>query len=768
MKNFYFIMAFLFLNCFETIAQCKLNYQNYSLVFEENFDNISNINQLTSNWQFVHDDPGWGWGDVTVNNSIKYGEYYDESQVSIQPGGILRLTATKLNEIHPVWSEWLQANRYPKYKSGMIQLRSDQFNTPFDVKNNKSGFLYGMFEIRVKLPPNLDCFPSFWLTRAGSRTEIDIFEYGEKNNTITNSVIDWSKNDPTQNCQGFFVKNGGNNLSDDFHTITCVWNPTEVTFFFDGKETRTVNLIQQLTYDDFPLSIIANLAMRNWFNVSTNYMDIDYIRVYKSKTNYKASYKNSSEYIGHNISDVSNASGNVISVSSSPNSIAPNPNNSNEVFFRGSDDYIYLATRNGSSWNFQKLIFNDGNPILAFGDIKYLPQYDLLLYVGTNNRINLFGRSNSTSSGFYHWYLSDNWNCFWCNTSDLISNSSGSLQVSSNGDVFFKGIDNKVHRYYFNNTSWTHEILYSSYNLSQPSDFVQNDLIIDPNNNNVFYKGYDNRLQIFYLNSLGIYTHDWIDNNWNSNTNEVNSKPSSMIWSQILNGILYVGIDNKLHLFNWNSGWHHQLIPYNYNSPLLGYFGADFFNGSISWFNQDQTLCYVGNDGRMQSFVLDKITGNWIHYWIDDFWNTDFFHSFNSSQLGKFSSSIFDQNGTLYYCNKNGNLSYFKYEPCSNVNPICNVDTFTKLLLKNNIKKNSYTNYDCILFPNPAKENIEIKLLNYSSEYKVEIVNSFGCILFNSIIKNDIPISLKNYSPGIYFCIVSVDENKIFKKFAIE
>lgn len=95
MKRITFLGLALLLISLNSEGQCKLDYSNYSLVFEENFDHITYPSQLTDQWMFQHDDPGWGWGGDD-------GEYYDPSQVSIIPGGILRLTAVRLSNPVPI------------------------------------------------------------------------------------------------------------------------------------------------------------------------------------------------------------------------------------------------------------------------------------------------------------------------------------------------------------------------------------------------------------------------------------------------------------------------------------------------------------------------------------------------------------------------------------------------------------------------------------------------------------------------------------------
>jgi beta-glucanase (GH16 family) len=751
-------------------SQCKLLKNNYDLVFEENFDNITDIQQLSSRWQFVHDDPGYGWGDYidTLTNVRTFGEYYKKEQLSILPGGILRLRANKVDGSDAIYSDWLKIYRYPKYKSGMIQLRNDLNTLPYDIANGYSGFLYGMFEIRMKLPPNTECFPAFWLIRAGYPTEIDIFEYGTDNRKISNSIIDWSKpKNQGQNCQNFYTKLTLNDLSADFHTITCVWTPVKVTFFFDNKEMRTVNLMQQQTYNYVPLSIIVNLAMNPWHNVSENHMDIDYIKVYKPKNlNYSNAYKNKKENMPYNIFE--NASGNIKSVSTAPNSIAPNKNNPNEIFYRGSDDYIYVATKGSINWNIKKLLYNDGAPVLAKGDIKYLNNIDVLIYVGANNRINFFGRSSSEPTGFYHWYITSNYNCYWCNNDDKISTSPGSLQTSNNGEIFFRGLDNKMHHFYFSNNQWYHEILNSSYNIGTTNDCVKGDIVIDPNTNNVFYKGYDNKLQIFYKNSNSIYSHGWVDNNWNSTSQNINSNSGSMAWSNILNGVLYSGIDNKLHLFSYNGGWSHQVIPYSYNNTGLGYFGADYIKNNICWNEFDNTINYIGFDGRMQHFAKEQSTGNWVHYWKDDNWNTDLFTSYNSLLPNYNSSIISSIDGSVIYTNKNGNLSYLKYDNCENLNPLCNDELHPKKLYKIPKSESLKSIYKLQVSPNPSKGKINININDFEGIFNVTIFDNTGSEFFKSKIENNQEIDVSYLKSGIFFVHVYCESFTIFEKLIIE
>ena len=81
----------------DVIAQCKLNYSNFSLVFEDDFKYTSTSAFTTNNANWRFDYP---WGKNLYGNWNE-DQYYDQSQVSIlplstSPDGVLRLTAQKL------------------------------------------------------------------------------------------------------------------------------------------------------------------------------------------------------------------------------------------------------------------------------------------------------------------------------------------------------------------------------------------------------------------------------------------------------------------------------------------------------------------------------------------------------------------------------------------------------------------------------------------------------------------------------------------------
>lgn len=97
-----------------------------------------------------------------------------------------------------------------------------------------------------------------------------------------------------------------------------------------------------------------------------------------------------------------------------------------------------------------------------------------------------------------------------------------------------------------------------------------------------------------------------------------------------MNGILYKGTDNKLHLYYWDLVWKHYIVPHSYSDPSLGYPGADYLNSGLVWDEYQKRLNYIGFDGRLQVFSYNPTLANWNHFWINDNWNNGDFCSYTS------------------------------------------------------------------------------------------------------------------------------------------
>jgi hypothetical protein len=834
------LIALCVLPTIEAISQCKIDYSNYHLVLNEEFN--TSIADLSTRWAFDTGDPEHiGWGV----------EYYDPNQISFLPGGILRLKAT---QVVPFVKTTPGGNsKLVKYKSGI--LRSTMIVDPGGWQ--ECGFQYGIFEMRAKIPKGRtvpgtgewDAWPAFWMYNGF--TEIDIIDglQPDPSRIWQMAVIDWKRypylnatdwdmicdcnvtplnslcsspefsstisysaqsvvklfnkiyrsNKATKKtATDIFAKKKLYDLSETYNTYTCAWTPTKVTFFLNGVEVATISNTNIATHP-YPNRIFANLEMMEGGADPEYVMDIDYIKVWKPNNgDYSLPYKSTSEFIHRDLfQDLSLSEVSAKLVSAKANSIANNSGNTNELFYRDMNDYICVARRDILStppWSFTRIPRNDGSVVNASGDVRYLPQHDMVLYVGTDSKIHYFGRSAVEPSGFYHWAISSNFNCYWCVTDDYISQEPGSLQTSQNGEIFFRGQDNKMHRYYMVNGTWTHQILPSSYN---GGDLVAGDLVVDPDNT-IFYRGADGRLQCFYKDG-GNYVHIWIDQNWGTAEYVVNTKPGSLVSAPSVSGALYIGYDNKIHLFYWDVTWKHLLLPYNYGDPGLGYQNGDYAFSGLSWDNANKRVYYQGFDGRLQAFTMSGT--NWSHSWIDSYWNTDEFLTY---QLGdhtaygpKYASTIVTPTGT-HYSRRDGHLSLFRYQTCQILNPppgyspnlykqenpdedgqgeeeLSGIWTPTRqhpgyMEMGKVMSKTIEPSHDnaIYIFPNPSKNgqfNLRINTDLLETNCELEVSDVLGRIIFKEkIVDRDRRIDLSKNNAGIYFVTINYNGYTVRKK----
>lgn len=636
-------------------------------------------------------DPDWSAGI----------EVYDESCVSIG-GGICTLKA--IRQIPPG-----DTNFRGSYKTGILASKVGP-----DMSTSWCSYCrirYGIIEMSAKIPSGAidvwDVWPAFWLYSGPS--EIDILDNISANTNLHlgSGVIAWEKFPPSNTADWEFIndcfgcndtyssileynagdivvfdkkyyraKNNvgitsygrdmkmvGYDLSQDYNLYSVAWTPTKITFFLNGRELYTFNN-SQITLSDASTFLRANLQIHDGATLPEYNMYINYIRIWKPNGgNYNLPYKSSHESIHHDIT--TNDGNNSILfqlVNSDHNSISANTNDQDEVFYRGTDDRLYVCRKDAIGWECKKLEFNDGATIAngkTISDIRYLPTADIILYKGGDGRIQYFGRSSIEPSGWYHWYIDDD----WTRTISKASSKVGSLVVSDDGEIFYRGEDNKVHRFYSTGSGWTHQIIgtYTS------STLVDGDITVENGSNNIYYRGVNGKLLSFYKNTSGTYTRN----------NQFTLMPAPLISNQsgsiaVAQGrsaIFYKGTDNAIHKYQWTAtGWQVEQLSYTYMNAS-GY-SPDRPFSNIIWDQTFSRLEYVGSDGRLQAFDL---SGTEVaHWWIDDYWNTNafitnghYYTPYNAAASASLSKSL----GGTFYRDINLHLAYFNYELCEVLNP---------------------------------------------------------------------------------------------------
>lgn len=175
---------------------------------------------------------------------------------------------------------------------------SDSYDYSVGAIRTKGKFekLYGVFEIKCKLPTRQGWWVAYWMMQGnvGSEanggvdgSEVDIMEGFGWTNQI-NQAIHWDGYDDAHKSTGQRTVVEGDH--DEFHTYTMVWKPEAYIFYVDGKETwRTQGggVCNQPGY----LKVTGEISTQDWAineywskdPAQAQYPDsfiVDYVKVY--------------------------------------------------------------------------------------------------------------------------------------------------------------------------------------------------------------------------------------------------------------------------------------------------------------------------------------------------------------------------------------------------------------------------------------------------------------------------------------------------------
>ena len=253
-----------------------LRHTSWQLYWANEFDTPGDSSVVVGHWQFAYP-----WGR---NLGGSEAQYYTGEQVAVDSAGLLHLRARRRQTLRP-YQVGSSPVRQLRYDSGMLFSRSGKDSLMLvGCDDKRTGFTYGLFEIRCRLPQAAASFSSFWLY--GNPDEVDVFEAGTPPELISNNVILWSHEfwrlgQPgiaNEASQSFFYWPGPSRLTADLHTYAVSWQAQELVYYFDGVAIRHETRLLPL---GCPLDVISNLGMSSWAQDLAAALDIDYIRVYR-------------------------------------------------------------------------------------------------------------------------------------------------------------------------------------------------------------------------------------------------------------------------------------------------------------------------------------------------------------------------------------------------------------------------------------------------------------------------------------------------------
>lgn len=706
-------------------AQCSLNKQGWTLIFNEEFN--TNITDLKTRWKIF---------DGTSSNQNDWFRSIEKEANITLSGGNAYFATNKLTT--PITIGGLQYN----YTTAQIISKFDDI--PFCSTNSNAGYLYGMFEIRCKLPKKAGQYPAYWLYgNTAWPPEIDVFEFNGSTHDNFFSTVHWGENNNPQSCGNTYYYPF--DLTDDFHTWTIVWTPTIITWFFDGKELKTDNVTSHVPGATSP-SMWERCNWRkmnhqigsylNWPNSTETTFDpliVDYIKVFKP-TGYNpfttgnfdfwhdsivkplyqnTSYKSTQDWIINKV--ISSDSYNSLS---DMNVLQ----GGNKFFYKG--DYNLLWNTYwydwGNGYQFYSAPINGNNTV------------DGNISVATNPEIPFFRKGNQIQ---YYQYSS-----FY--TISGVNNVQSTILANPNGlQVIYLGTNNNIWQCKRNNitsNTWTVNQLTNTGN-------VTSEIIFDNNNYNIIYfKNTSSRL--IKLTFSGTPTTSVI-----STENDVFS---SLAINPTSNKIYYKTSANKL-LYYEQSGTTWTRNVFNAISPYSGTNSVPIDNvlKNICIAENPHQIYYIGTDNRV-----------WIVYWDGTWRNTAIDWKVNYASRDLRITNPTTSNKTLSFVGNDNQIRRLYFGTCEVLNPPCNGNQYFRLkdnsIIEPEIK-------DISLYPNPANDFIELEIPNqYVENCSIEIYTIGGqfvkkieyCNQKNNIAIPDLPI-------GLYIIKVSNNSSISIMKF---
>ena len=260
--------------------------QGMNLIWQDEFNGTT---LDTSKWNYeqgyyLNDDPNtWGWGNAELQH------YTDSAQNVFVQDGKLNIRALNDPKSFPQ-----DPNRYAQYSSGKINTKNH-----FTLK-------YGRVDFRAKLPTGNGVWPALWMLPQDSpygtwaaSGEIDVMEARGRLPASTSGAVHFGGTWPAnQHISGEYHFPEGQNINNDYHVYSVVWEEDNIKWYVDGKFffKRTNEQWYSLAAPnnpnapfDQPFYLIMNLALGGNFDggISPNPSDIpatmqvDYVRVYK-------------------------------------------------------------------------------------------------------------------------------------------------------------------------------------------------------------------------------------------------------------------------------------------------------------------------------------------------------------------------------------------------------------------------------------------------------------------------------------------------------
>ncbi len=398
------------------------------------------------------------------------------------------------------------------------------------------------------------------------------------------------------------------------------------------------------------------------------------------------------------------------------------------------------------------------------------------------------------SGGWMHtfYYSNDQWNVGYI--TQFLPEEQMSGEIHSNNDrVYYRGADNKLHYYYYDN-GWNHVKINSTNDVSGYSGIIATH----------YYGDEDPTIALSMSNVFPDNCYIHTNNGINSTFTQLSSNYFHRCLGDINflgDDIVYKGFDSYLHIYSGGDPYVHSW-PLDANGQK---FSVRSLPGSI-------TTTHIDDN---QVFVVDQNGRIYTAYRIDTYWVAAYLSQglTNDYLVDDLSNIAFtnDNERKLIYKSKAGTLRYFEYVNGSWVNgalPVCggigtaNVDgnitpgANNLLFYRNSMGQIRNTFWRCcevlnecadansptgiiyrtegeervindqsspsesiLISPNPTSERIRVKSCGFTQIQSLKIIDIFGNVHISIDKYRGEEIDVKRLSSGMYFVQPYLSEN---------
>ncbi len=158
--------------------------------------------------------------------------------------------------------------------------------------SGKFNFTYGYIEARQEMPVAQGLWPAVWTEQpSGWPPEIDVEEVPEMTANETEDHVTYHWLASSGYASAGTTYNTGVNLSAGFHDYGVLWQPTSLTFYFDGKAIDTVTSSQAIISQLADNYLLIDMGVGGWPGNPTTTLTpanatmlTDYVHIYQLPT----------------------------------------------------------------------------------------------------------------------------------------------------------------------------------------------------------------------------------------------------------------------------------------------------------------------------------------------------------------------------------------------------------------------------------------------------------------------------------------------------